>query len=610
MAVRRHKGEVRPGGLRERSSARRILSAALPFALVAGFADIPLDAHADNTITFSTPRLTGLDGPFSKGILGLGAAPTATTPSSNSPGAPCLEILQGNGTGAGYVLTHGNILPQTVSIHAGGDMLLPNRDYWLDPLNGTLFFARPMPHTDRISVSYRYIEGQDAQRQPMGVPTLQFGMGHSAMVGLFYGMTPGNGSGFDISTYGLALNSHFDAGSLSDYKGLAYFSHSQRNTNLVANLSPSGQTAKAPPKTDPGSDHLIVQDLNVRSGAWQAHADYQDVGKQFAGFSALKLSYAGNKSMLDQLTQLEGEKGVKRLGFGFAYQPVSSDGGGVPGGLSFDWSQIRDGKGAITQQAVGYRSSAFHVDYSTLDVGQTFAQFSGLRESDHDQWAKEKGIHSQELGLGFNFALGGRSKLSGAPQIGGLDFVSQRFADKDGGLQRTVWSLDAGRFHFLDVSRHGDAAFNRLGDLADKDKTALALDLYRQYDPRASAEQVAAADKAQVARETGFSRNALAAEMALGKTGSLAFSDLRVEDTSKKGVDDAGFQRESFLLDTPSLDLTYVRRQTGAGFSRLGDLADIEKSNLALDILHQFDPSATLSQVTQKERDQAATEAG
>src|SRR5205085_6241788 len=130
---------------------------------------------------------------------------------------------------------------------------------------------------------------------------------------------------------------------------------------------------------------------------------------------------------------LEGEKGVKRLGFGLAYQPVADSGGGVPGGLSFDWSQIRDGKGAITQQSAGYHSRSFHFDYSMLDVGQAFTQFSGLREAEHDQWAKEKGIRSQELGLGFNFALGGRSQLPGAPQSGGLDVVSQRFADKDGG---------------------------------------------------------------------------------------------------------------------------------------------------------------------------------
>lgn len=585
-------------------SARSLLRPAallIPFCLAVSPIFPTTAARADDPTPITTPHLFESSSLFggAQGIFGLGAK-QAPTP-GNAPGVPFSEILHGNGTCAGYVLSHGNILPTTLSVHAGGALLHPNQDYWVDALNGSLFFASPVRSFDNVSVSYRYLEGQDDQRQPLSMPGLQLGFGQSTLLGLFYATTPGNGSGIDISTYGMALNSKFGAGGLSTYNGLAYFSAAHKNNNLQLSLHATSAPSPAASPQDTGNDHLIVQNLGLQTGGFRAHLDYQDIGKKFGGFQALKLNNAGNKAMLDQLSQLEGEKGVKRLGFGLGYNPFGK--GDAAGGLALDWSQIQDGKGSITQQTAAFTSRAFHLNYATRDIGAGFAQFKGLREGERTDWEHQKGMHTTGLGLGFNFGAGGKGAAPGA-----LDFLTQNFQDKTGSFHRNLWTLNAGNFHLMDLSRHADSAFKRLGDLSEADKTALALDLYRQYDPQATADRVTATDKAQVAKETALSRDALSADLGLGKKGDLAFSELHLKDTTPGSS--GGLQRESVSLNTPNLGLQYVSRRTDAKFGRLGDLSDIDKNNLALDIRRQFDPDARLDQVAQKERDQAGKEMG
>ncbi|HLV81226.1 MAG TPA: hypothetical protein VKT32_13145, partial [Chthonomonadaceae bacterium] len=365
------------------------------------------------------------------------------------------------------------------------------------------------------------------------------------------------------------------------YNGLLYFSHSQRSANLLANLLPSSLDAKPAPQTDPGSDHLIVQDLNLHSGVWQAHASYQDVGKQFGGFSALKLSNAGNKAMLDELAQLEGEKGVKRIGFGFAYQPstAATPVGSVPNGFAFDWSQIKDGKGAITQQSVGYHASAFHFDYAALDISQAFTQFNGLREADHAQWAKEKGLRSRSLDLGLNFGRGG--------QAGSLDFTDARLEDttktgaRDAGMRRESLALNTPALDLIYVRRQTGAGFSRLGDLADLEKSSLALDILRQFDPTATLKEVTQKERDQAATETGLERDFLGGAWRLGKAGALAFEDTHLYDTAAKPDPKSernAIRRQMLSFTGRSLQFSWMQQSISDGFSRLTSLSDVERA--------------------------------
>ena len=155
------------------------------------------------------------------------------------------------------------------------------------------------------------------------------------------------------------------------------------------------------------------------------------------------------------------------------------------------------------------------------------------------------------------------------------------------------------------LNRSSDGAFKRLNDLSDTDKNALALDLYRQFDPNAKAEQITANDRNQIAHEAGFKRSAMRLDFGLGKTGGINFSQMGIADAAAQDVPDAGLHRDNLTLQTGAISLEYLSQRSDAKFSRLADLSDIEKTYLALDIRRELEPNATAAQITPKERDQA-----
>src|SRR5579884_18701 len=508
-----------------------------------------------------------------RGLLGTGFQTAAP---GDTPGTPCAEVLRGSGTRGGYVLSHGSILPETVRVRAGGSLLHPGRDYWLDPANGTLILAQPVSPFESISVYYRYVEGQDSQRQPLSMPGLQLNFGPASRLGLFYGMTPGNGSGFDISNYGLALNSKFGAGGLSSYSGLLFFSNVQKSNNL---LLPTRASLAAPqaPQIESGLDHLIAQNLAAQWGGLSLRANYQDVGQKFAGFQALRLNYAHDQSMLDQLKLLEAEKGMRRLGLGLSYNP--SVRGDSAQGLKLDWSQIQDEKGSITQQALGYTARNFYLNYASRSIGETFAHFQGLREAEKAQWEHEKGMHISSLGLGFNF---GKNK-AGASR-GGLDFLEQRFGADGGSLRRDSLTFSTPAFELDYLSHRADPGFTRFADLADEEKNRLALDIRRQFDPEVTPEQVTAKERDQAVKEAGLARTALRARLKLGKGSDIAFNQFAISDAALKegaplgtSAEDA-IRRTVFTFHTNWLKFLLLNQSISEGFGRLGDLSDLERA--------------------------------
>src|SRR5215471_17021460 len=57
---------------------------------------------------------------------------------------PCLESLPGNGTRAGYMLSHGGIVPGSVRVSVGARSLRSGVDYGLDYASGMLVFTEPV----------------------------------------------------------------------------------------------------------------------------------------------------------------------------------------------------------------------------------------------------------------------------------------------------------------------------------------------------------------------------------------------------------------------------------------------------------------------------------
>ena len=109
------------------------------------------------------------------------------------------------------------------------------------------------------------------------------------------------------------------------------------------------------------------------------------------------------------------------------------------------------------------------------------------------------------------------------------------------------------------LDRRSSLGFKRLNDLSDADKTALALDLYRQFDANAKPEQVTPGDKAQIAKEAGLSRTGLRAEAGLGKQGALHLSQMAIGmQDGEKAKDTAGLRRDSLTLQTGALGFSYL----------------------------------------------------
>lgn len=512
----------------------------------------------------------------------------APQPTLQDPGHLMHEILEGNGEGTGYVLSHGGVIPSTLHLYLDGNELRAGKDYLLDPATGSLFFSKTIPVGALIAATYRYLDNPAA---PPTAPGLQFGLGSNTQLGLLLGLTASDGHGFNSLLRGLSLNSHFGQGGQSSYTGLAYFSNVQKSQNIVfdpeAFLNPSHQTPLL------GRSQLILQNLDLHSGGLNFTANYQDVGAKFNGFNALKLGVQGNQTLLQQLNQLEAERGIKRLGFGLSWSDKTNT---LPG-LALQWSRIEDGSGTIEQRSAELHAGGLGVHYSSQQIGQSFKLFAGLREAQKADWMHETGLQKSQLGLNLAFGSGKKALTAG-----GLQFENLHVSAKTGSLDRDAFSLQT---KGLDVGYiHSTVAkgFGRLNDLGAADKAALALDTYRLYDPTAPANMVNPADMGQVAANEGLDRSGFHLLLSPHPGAQFAFSqmDMRLAGAlGAKSTPDpkADMFRQEIALQLGGFHFALLNRRTGADFGQLATLPDIDKRYLALDILRQFDPDADIAKI-------------
>lgn len=514
-------------------------------------------------------------------------------------GTAFAELLISKGSNASYVLTKSNILVDTLNVFAGGRLLRLNQDYWFDTASSAVYLQVKLSRYETISVDYRYLEKAPANAAPSFLPNLRLNLNSTTQMGLTFGSAANNGTGLNISTYGLSLNSMFGAQNSSSYKSLMFFSNTSDSDNMVLKLNPN---EKAENKEEKGAGQLILQGANYKTGNVSVRGGYQDVGTNFNGFKTLRANYANDTEMLKEITQLESERGIRRTNFGIG---VSTGGKKRPDqGLQLDMNQIQDGSGSINRQSMGFTAQNFLVSYNTRSVSNDFQKFAGLRDSDKAQLTAEKGMKTSSLGFGYNFGLGGK-----AHKMGGLDFTDWSAGDDKGGIRRMATSLTAGSLGLSYTNRASDTSFSRMKDLAIADKNALLLDIYHQFDSAYKAELVTDVDRAQLVNEVGISRNALNAAVGLGKGGGLQLSQLSLEDGSLKSPG-KGLERDNIALNTKKIGVSYTRQNVGSSFSKIASLTDMERGFLALDMLRGFNPNGTLGMVTPIDKAQMSKSAG
>ncbi len=490
---------------------------------------------------------------------------------------PFLETLRGNGTRAGYILSHGGVVPASVRVSVGARSLRANTDYSLDYNSGMLIFSEPVRRFDTVTVSYSYVEGMDGSRsvgQTNGLTmnfrgtTMNFGFGVSSFNGL------------DFNSYGLAMNGKVGKG--GTLKGLMYFSTpAASNGNVVGRTDATRASNAKRNQAAAKDDSLITQDLSMKVGNASVRATYQNVGSNFGGFQAMRQSNANNADLLKEIATLEKERGIRRLGFGTALQLGAGNTAGV------DWDRISDAQGDVTKHGLSLNLKGMTFQYSDLSIDKGFAAFKSLREGEAGQWARERGIRRTAMSLGLT-----------PGKDSALGFGQTTLRDASGALTRQTASYSTKAMGFSYSHRTADKSFRRLTDLSDAEKNELALEIRRQFNANAAVGEVTQKDRQQLASEAGLDRTRLGFRTALGKQQSLALNQFTISDGS------GSIRRNTLSLSGKAFTLNYLSQSIDSGYSRLGSMSDFERGQFgnergirrnALDFAMKLNASTSLS---------------
>lgn len=400
--------------------------------------------------------------PIRYGDLGfrhsLGITQSSGSPVPQDRGVSASDTIRGNGAKAGYTLSHGGIVPNSDLVTVDGSLLRRSQDYYIDPASGMILFSEPVRVTQSIRASYRYVPEQDQQRSAAGVPTMSLHFGQSTSAGITYSQIATSGS-LDLLTYGANLKT--DLGAHSTMTNMMFVSSAKDSGRVSLSLQGDPQT-KAPVPT-PKTDSIFVHNSDYQTGNLTVKLNYQDVGKDFSGFTALRQQKAAAD---DILNQLEKEKGIRRLGFQAGY----AMGQGASTGMN--WSQINDTGGSISRQSLSFGNSSSKVTAEIQNISEGFKSFSNLTAAEQQTLGKESGMRRMNVLGDFKLSSDLQLKTS----------LSQVDA-KDSGLTKYGMSLTSKQFSVSANYQDIDPNFTRLADLADPDKKAMAAEQgMKRYD--------------------------------------------------------------------------------------------------------------------------------
>ena len=398
---------------------------------------------------------------FRRSLAGAwNAGPGPSSPSdSDERGVRASDIIRGNGTRAGYVLSHGGVIPNSESIRVDGSLRFRNRDYYLDTAGGMLVFAAPVRRIEVIQVDYRYVAEKDGERSLVGAPTLALNFAPGQSVGITYAYkAAAEGEAFDLLTYGLNLATNL--GAQSNMANMMYVSSPRESGRVSLNLEQGSQPkSSAKPKTG----RLFLHNSDLQSGRLSVKLNYQDVGEDFAGFAALKQQKAAPSALL---AQLEKERGLRRFGLLADYDLGEDTSAGV------GWSRIGDGAGDIVSQSLSISSSSMKLSADFRQIDEGFTKLGVLTPAERQSFGKETGMRRMNITGDF--------KLNSDLQVG---TSVARVTTKDAGLVKYGLSLKGSKFNAS--ARYQDIApeFGRIADLADPDKEKMAAERgMKRYD--------------------------------------------------------------------------------------------------------------------------------
>ena len=371
-------------------------------------------------------------------------------------GTAASDNIRGNGARAGYMASHGGIVPNSETVIVDGSLLTRNQDYFLDSESGMLAFSMPVRTSQLIRVSYRYQPAKDRDKTGATSPTMALNFGPKSTVGLTLAQQAIAGN-YDLLTYG--LNMKTSLGEKSSMTNMMYISSARESGRVSLDLA--GESAKPAPK--PKTDNLFLHDSNLQTGKLSVKLNYQDVGKDFSGFSTLRQQ---NAAPADVLARLEKEKGIRRLGIATDYDV----GKGMKTGMS--WSNIGDATGEVTQQSFSFSDGKSKINAEFREISSGFKGLGLLTPAEQSAFAKETGM--RRMNVSGDFAL--------SPGLQ-LKTTYSGVRAEDSGFTKYGFSLAGKQFNVSANFQDIDEDFARINDLADADKKAMAAELgMRRYD--------------------------------------------------------------------------------------------------------------------------------
>ena len=497
------------------------------------------------------------DDPAWRGGISLTSALSGTsTPASGTiaeRGQLASDSLRGNGTRAGYVLAHGSIIPGSESVTVDGSSKRRNVDYYLDASNGTLMFSEPVKNYQSIRVTYHYSAAKDGERSASPASSIALRFGQNASVGLTYGYSASAANGgADMTTYGLNLtNKVGQRGSMSN---LVYVSTPQDSKRTSLNFQGGAQdTSQETAK----QDRLFLHNSDLSLGQLNVKMNFQDVGRDFAGFATMRQQ----KSTPDvQIKQLEKEKGLQRMGMQAGYKL------GLKSSTDLSWSRITEGGSDILRQSLGFTANQFKLNMNVQDIGRDFTRFADLAEAERGQWEKERGIRRTDFQLGFAGSSGANS--ANAWNM----FRMGEISDISGKISRSSFNYTGDGLSFFMSENKVDSGFARLYDIKQEDRAQMALAIRRQFDPNAQSKSVTGADLAHILAETGIGRRNYGTSMRMGKINT----SLQMVNINSAGGD---IDRNSISLQGKDYRVSAFTQNIDRGFTNMTGLAPLEKLN-------------------------------
>lgn len=461
-------------------------------------------------------------------VLGSKAGLAQTsTPAASAPigGKTSMDMIVIEANNPSVPLRNAGVVPQSETLELDGRRLISGKDYTIDYGTGMVYLVGQTKPGMALRATYTYDPAR-AQSQSktagMGIHGFKLNISSGASVMLNMGMADRKADGTILRQNLFGLKTNFGGGGLS-LSGLVVGSTTKKVNNFNL-LDPN----RAKSQEKEGSSQAIVQQLSTNLGGGKATVDFQEIGRNFTGFSAFSDAGYGD----GVINALRKEAGLKRTGF--ALDKIGSK----SFNLSASSRSVRDGNETVDWRTFGAQLGGLTASISQSEVGSGFKRFADLADGDRDWLARERGLKKSVTQLGW-----GGVGLK-------LNAQSSDVADQQGNgviRQALGGQFKGGSFNIS--KQNVDQGFTQFQGLRD-------------------------ADAGQLARERGLERQSLNFDYSpVGKDSwkvNFAQAWVRSEDPENR------FQTDRVAIQSKKYGFERVILDSTKGFSSLGNLAETE----------------------------------